>query len=171
MRHDDVAGVLTGGPAVAEPVVLPAEPVEGDGAEQVDDDPEDDQAAGDPAEGAAADREEEHREGKPVEAEAVANATMRGLLRFMPSINLQLQVEANHFARGVVAPILTPQGRLDQLTFYGFYRPVPRLGSWYLEASVDKLHGESSDAVSSRISMACIRCSAKWSTDWTSYNP
>lgn len=86
-----------------------------------------------------------------VEAEAVANATMRGLLRFMPSIDLQLQVEANHFARGVVAPILTPQGRLDQLTFYGFYRPVPRLGSWYLEASVDKLHGELSDAVSSRI--------------------
>ncbi len=86
-----------------------------------------------------------------VEAEAVANATMRGLLRFMPSVDLQLQVEANRFSRGMVDPILTPQGRLDQLTFYGFYRPVAELGAWYLEASVDRIHGMSSDVVSSRI--------------------
>lgn len=86
-----------------------------------------------------------------VEAEAVANATMRGLLRFMPSVDLQLQVEANRFTRGVVDPILTPQGRLDQLTFYGFYRPVSTLGAWYLEASVDKIRGVSSDAISSRV--------------------
>lgn len=86
-----------------------------------------------------------------VEAEAVANATVRGLVRFMPSVDLQLQVEANHFAQGVTNPILTAQGRLNQFTFYGFYRPVPQLGSWFLEASVDQIDGVSSDLTSSRI--------------------
>ena len=43
--------------------------------------------------------------------------------------------KANKFARGVVAPILTPAGRLDQVTVSAFYRPNQRLGSNYVEAA------------------------------------
>jgi hypothetical protein len=89
-----------------------------------------------------------------VEAEAVANATMRAAVLFQPSINLQLQVEGNNFARGVIAPILTPQGRLNQVTVSGFYRPIPSLGSNYIEASFDRIHATGSDLLSGRLGVS-----------------
>ena len=89
-----------------------------------------------------------------VEAEAIANATMRAAVLFEPSINLQLQVEGNHFARGVTAPILTPLGRLDQVTVSGFYRPIPRLGANYIEASFDRIHSTTSEQVSGRLGVS-----------------
>jgi hypothetical protein len=88
------------------------------------------------------------------EAEAVANAVLRAALLFQPSINLQLQVEGNQFARGVAAPILTPMGRLDQITFSGFYRPIPRLASNYIEASLDRIHAVASDQISGRLGVS-----------------
>lgn len=89
-----------------------------------------------------------------VEAEAVANATMRAAVLFQPSINFQLQVEGNNFARGVIAPILTPAGRLNQVTVSGFYRPIPSLGSNYIEASFDRIHGSTSDLLSGRVGVS-----------------
>lgn len=89
-----------------------------------------------------------------IEAEAVANATMRAAVLFEPSINLQLQVEGNHFARSVTAPILTPAGRLDQVTVSGFYRPVPRLGANYVEASFDRIRGIAGEQLSGRLGVS-----------------
>ncbi len=88
------------------------------------------------------------------EAEGVANAVLRAAVLYEPSINLRFQVEGNKFARGVPAPILTPAGRLDQLTFTAFYRPIPRLGANYLEASVDRIHAMTSDQLSGRLGVS-----------------
>lgn len=86
-----------------------------------------------------------------IEGEAVGDAVLHGIARFEPTINLQLQAEANRFARGVKDPILTPAGRLDQFTLSAFFRPISRLGGTYLEGSIDKINGESSDLTSGRI--------------------
>jgi len=74
-----------------------------------------------------------------MEVEAVANAVVRGAARIEPSVNLQLQLEANRFVGDAVQPILTPEGRENQFTVYGFWRPVPRLGATYLEGSLDRV--------------------------------
>jgi hypothetical protein len=86
-----------------------------------------------------------------VEGEAVGDAVLRGVARLEPSVNLELQVEANRYARGVRDPILTPDGRLSQRTFSAFLRPVSRLGGTYLEASVDQVDGRNSDLTSGRL--------------------
>jgi hypothetical protein len=86
-----------------------------------------------------------------LEGEAVGDAVLRGVARFEPTVNLQLQAEANRYARGLKDPILTPEGRLDQLTFSAFFRPVNRLGATYLEGSVDRIHGTSNDLTSARL--------------------
>lgn len=86
-----------------------------------------------------------------VEAEAVANAVLRGVVRYEPSLNLLVQAEANRFARSTVNPILTPAGRLHQFTLSAFLRPTARLGSNYLEASVDQIGAVSGDLFSGRL--------------------
>ena len=66
-----------------------------------------------------------------VQAEAVANAVLRSEIRFEPSTNLIFAAEADRYARGVEAPILTAAGRTSQLTLTGFVRPRES-SSWYL---------------------------------------
>jgi hypothetical protein len=86
-----------------------------------------------------------------VEAEAVANAVLRGVVRYEPSLNLQVQAEANRFARSAPNPLLTPAGRLHQFTLSAFLRPTARLGSNYLEASVDQIGAVTGDLLSGRL--------------------
>ena len=56
-------------------------------------------------------------------AEYVANAVLRGGLRFEPSTNLLLEAEVAKFDTTAVAPILTPDGRHRQYTVFGQARP------------------------------------------------
>lgn len=86
-----------------------------------------------------------------VDGEAVANAVLRGAVRYEPSVNLQLQAEVNRFAQGVVAPILTPAGRQSQWTLTGFLRPLSELGATYLEASLDHINAGATDLTSGRL--------------------
>ncbi|HWA16869.1 MAG TPA: hypothetical protein VG817_10575, partial [Gemmatimonadales bacterium] len=86
-----------------------------------------------------------------VEGEAVANAVLRGAARFEPSINLQLGLEANHFATGVRDPILTPGDRRNQYTLTGFFRPIGSLGATYVDASLDYIRNRNSNLTSGRI--------------------
>lgn len=73
-----------------------------------------------------------------LEAEAVADAVVRAAMRLEPSVDLQVGLEANRFVGGAQQPILTPDGREHQFTAYGFWRPVRRLASTYLEGSLDR---------------------------------
>jgi hypothetical protein len=86
-----------------------------------------------------------------VEGEAVQNAVIRGAARFEPSVNLRVQAEAFRFARGVEQPILTPEGRLDQVTLSAMVRPTSAFGGAYLEGSLDRVHAVASDITSTRL--------------------
>ena len=85
-----------------------------------------------------------------VHAEAVANAVLRTEIRFEPSTNLIVSAEANRYARGVEAPILTPAGRTSQLTLTGFVRPRES-SSWYLEGSIDRIEADRGRSTSTRL--------------------
>ena len=86
-----------------------------------------------------------------VEAEAVGNAVLRGVVQYEPSVNLQFTAEGDHFASGVQAPILTPEGRQNQWTLSAFFRPSSQLGANYLEASLDRASTAGSDITSGRL--------------------
>ncbi|HEY7029351.1 MAG TPA: hypothetical protein VH438_17180 [Gemmatimonadales bacterium] len=86
-----------------------------------------------------------------LEAEAVRDAVVRGSVRFEPSTDLQLQVDAYHFATQVRDPILTPQGRTEQVTLSAFFRPISRMGGNYLEASLDRINSTSGMLTSGRL--------------------
>lgn len=85
------------------------------------------------------------------EGEAVGNAVLRGALRYEPTVNLQFGAEVNRFARGVRDPMLTPDGRLSQWTVQAFFRPLSRLGGTYLDASFDRINGQTADISSGRL--------------------
>ncbi|HSB55899.1 MAG TPA: hypothetical protein VLD58_16165, partial [Gemmatimonadales bacterium] len=80
-----------------------------------------------------------------VEGEAVGNAVLRGVARYEPSVDVQIQLEADRFARGLRDPILTPDGRQSQWTISAFLRPSSRLGGTYLEGSLDRIKARASD--------------------------
>jgi hypothetical protein len=86
-----------------------------------------------------------------VEGEAVKDAVVRGAVRFEPSVNLRMQAEGYRFAQGIQAPLLTPAGRLSQVTLSAMLRPADMLGGLYLEATLDRVHAAASDITSSRI--------------------
>ena len=86
-----------------------------------------------------------------LEAELVANAVARIGLRYEPGTRLILMAEANRFARGIRAPILTPDGRTSQFTLSGLYRPVDGLGSLYLDGSVDIVRTGTATSSSGRL--------------------
>lgn len=74
-----------------------------------------------------------------LEGEAVANATLRGTIRFEPSVWYQFAAEANRFDSDVVAPLLTAEGRRNQYTLLSQVWPIPgALRNWLsFDASAD----------------------------------
>jgi hypothetical protein len=86
-----------------------------------------------------------------LEAEAVRDAVVRGALRFEPSTDFQFQADVYRFASAVRDPILTPEGRTDQVTLSAFLRPISRMGSNYLEASLDRINTTSGRLTSGRL--------------------
>lgn len=86
-----------------------------------------------------------------VEAEAVARAVLRAGAHYEPSPRFTLAAEATRFSRTPVDPILTPPGRLDQLTLTGAYRPDPDRGATFLEASLDRIRTTTGTVTSGRL--------------------
>ncbi|MEO7987394.1 MAG: hypothetical protein ABI766_12750, partial [Gemmatimonadales bacterium] len=92
--------------------------------------------------------------GWAMEFEAVANAVLRGALRFEPSENLRVSTELNQFDTGPIQPILTPQGRRTQWTTDAMVRPLRHRGDLYLEASLDRISASTGDITSGRVGMS-----------------
>ncbi|MGH7703967.1 MAG: hypothetical protein ACREMO_12805 [Gemmatimonadales bacterium] len=86
-----------------------------------------------------------------VQLEGVANAVLRGALRFEPSTDLDLSAEYTDFTDRAVAPILTPRGRRNQMTLQAFLRPTPKAGSVYLDASLDRIQTVTGSSTSGRL--------------------
>jgi len=85
-----------------------------------------------------------------VQLEGVASAVVRGGVSYEPSTDLRIASEYTDFASETRSPILTPAGRLRQLTVTGFFRPVPRMQSVYLDGSVDVIESEAGTSTSAR---------------------
>jgi hypothetical protein len=85
-----------------------------------------------------------------VQLEGVANAVVRAGLSYEPSTDLHISSEFTDFASETTAPLLTPAGRLRQLTTTAFFRPVPRMHSVYLDGSLDVIQSEAGVATSAR---------------------
>ena len=86
-----------------------------------------------------------------VQAELVADAIARAGLRYQPNADLIVGIEGTRFARGVRAPLLTPDGRTSQVTVTGFYRPMASLGSFYLDGSLDLATSATGSVASGRL--------------------
>jgi hypothetical protein len=88
-----------------------------------------------------------------VEAEAVGNALLRGLLRIEPSSYFLLAAEAARFDRDVADPILTVGGRRSQFTVFGQARPFGSgLRNWLsLDASYDRIQADEGVFTTSRL--------------------
>ena len=89
-----------------------------------------------------------------VQFDAVANAIVRGSLRYEPRTSLILGAEVTRFARGVAEPILTPEGRTGQITLTGIYFPADRQSSLFIEGSVDRITTQSATVTSGRIGVS-----------------
>jgi hypothetical protein len=85
-----------------------------------------------------------------VQLEGVASAVVRGGLSYEPSTDLRVAAEYTDFASGTRAPLLTPAGRLRQLTTTAFLRPIPRSYSVYLDGSVDIIESDAGTQTSAR---------------------
>jgi len=82
------------------------------------------------------------------------NAILRAGLRYEPSTSLVLTAEATRFARGVRAPIQTPDGRTEQVTLSGVYYPRQPLGAFYVDGSIDLVRTLTSATASGRLGLS-----------------
>jgi hypothetical protein len=89
-----------------------------------------------------------------LQVDGVANAVVRGAIRYEPSTTLILTAEAARFTRGVKAPLLTPEGRSSQLTFSGTYYPSPRAGSFFVEGSLEMVRSEVAAVTGGRLGVS-----------------
>jgi hypothetical protein len=86
-----------------------------------------------------------------VQFDAVANAILRGTVRYEPSTNLMVSAEFTRFDQGVTAPILTPLGRSSQLTVAGVYYPSPTVPGLFLDGSIDVIRSAAATQTSGRL--------------------
>lgn len=89
-----------------------------------------------------------------VQFDVVANAVFREALSYEPSTDLRISTEYNRFARNVVSPILTPDGRVEQWTTEAFFRPISRFGSLYFDGSLDLIRNETGKNTSARAALS-----------------
>jgi hypothetical protein len=75
-----------------------------------------------------------------LDLEAVGRALGRATVIFEPSVNLRVSAEAAVFDPHTSAPILTVPGQRSAWTLAGFFRPIPRIGFFYLDGELDQLH-------------------------------
>jgi hypothetical protein len=72
-----------------------------------------------------------------MQAEAVANALVRGGIAFEPSLNLRVSADYTRFDRDVVASFANPLGRRSQLRLATFIRPDVRRDYFYFDGTAE----------------------------------
>jgi hypothetical protein len=89
-----------------------------------------------------------------VELEGVGNALARAAVIFEPSVNLRVSAEAAAFDPHITAPLLTVPGQRSLWTVSGFYRPLPRIGFFYLDGRIDQLHAVDGNTTRTRLGVS-----------------
>lgn len=72
-----------------------------------------------------------------MQAEAVANALVRGGLAFEPNLNLRVSADYTRFDRDVIASFANPLGRRSQLRLATFLRPDVRRDYFYFDGTAE----------------------------------
>ena len=72
-----------------------------------------------------------------MQAEAVANALVRGGIAFEPNLNVRVSADYTHFDRDVVRSLANPLGRRTQLRLATFVRPDLRRDYFYFDATAE----------------------------------
>jgi hypothetical protein len=86
------------------------------------------------------------------DADQTFQAATRGGLRYEPTQDFRASLEASRFDDAVTDPILTPEGRLGQLTGLVHWTPAGSHGVGYLELAVDRVQHETATSTSTRLS-------------------
>lgn len=89
-----------------------------------------------------------------VEAQGVARALVRTAVVFEPSVNLRLSAEGTVFDPHTAAPVLTIPGQRSLWGVSGFYRPVPRLGFFYVDGRLDRLQAADGSLARARVGLS-----------------
>ena len=72
-----------------------------------------------------------------MQAEAVANALLRGGIAFEPNLNVRVSADYTRFDRDVVASFANPLNRRSQLRLATFIRPDLRRNYFYIDATAE----------------------------------
>ena len=89
-----------------------------------------------------------------IQLDAVANAILRGTVRYEPSSRLILSAEFTRFDRGVRAPIVTPLGRVSQVTVAGIVFPRATEPGFFVDGSLDLIRTNSATQTSGRVGLS-----------------
>ncbi|HSE28577.1 MAG TPA: carboxypeptidase-like regulatory domain-containing protein [Gemmatimonadales bacterium] len=92
-----------------------------------------------------------------VELEVLAQGYLRGALRFQPTADLRLGVEAARFDAEVTDPVLTAAGQTSQARLGLFWRPVPSNPFLYVDGSVEHAGTRSGDRTAVRLGASLQR--------------
>ena len=82
-----------------------------------------------------------------MQAEAVANALVRGGLAFEPNLNLRVSADYTRFDRGVVGSFANPLDRRSQLRIATFIRPDVRRDYFYFDGTAELATREDGSSV------------------------
>ncbi|HXE58083.1 MAG TPA: hypothetical protein VNK43_08785 [Gemmatimonadales bacterium] len=74
-----------------------------------------------------------------VELDAVANGFLHGGIRYEPSVNLRLAADYTRYDGDVRSPLIAPPERKSHWSLFGFLRPKPSAGFFFLEAGLDRI--------------------------------
>lgn len=86
-----------------------------------------------------------------VEVEGLAQGFARAAVNVEPSLNLRVAADAAVFDPDTRGPALTPEGRLREWGLAGFVRPMPAVGSFYVEGGLRQTTSRAGGFTQSRV--------------------
>lgn len=98
-----------------------------------------------------------------VRAEALWDGFAGGDLVYEPSPDLRIGAGAAWFDSGVRQPVLTPDGRRGEYRAFGFWRPLPALRTFFLEATALRVRNRTSTLTLARLGGSYQTGPVRWS--------
>jgi hypothetical protein len=97
-----------------------------------------------------------------VHGEVLWNGFTGGDLVCEPSPDLRVGAGAAWFDGDISAPLLTPRGRRSEYRTFGFWRPVPRLRTFFLESNVLRVINQESSLTLARLGSSFQTGVVRW---------
>lgn len=97
-----------------------------------------------------------------VRGEALWKGFAGGDLVYEPSPDVRVGAGAAWFDSDVTAPLLTPRGRRSEYRAFGFWRPIPRLRTFFLETSALRVLNQTSSLTLARLGSSFQSGAVRW---------